>query len=574
MHGLALEHYNEGLKPLKDFIRYKSLIQELANDLDTQRTRLKSTCETLLTDLTLSDEDLLLLLDDPTSTIWSGEHLARQLKDRLQGSYSAFLRILNKIANTLRELTGRVGLDNEGRPQWTDRRAQKRCWARFTTCLRRKEHEDLIRQIARDIDFLHQLTRDSLLLETPRSHRRSHKSFQQIRDHAARLHGVLRSRWSCNCSVTHRAELRLERRDWDQPPCFRVTFPLVGTTSHFSPVTRHETEIKTTQTMTQCEKSRDPTMATVHISKNVRTFCATPHQVKTTKKSVAFAIAPAMPAANISISEMKMVQGQMDSKPEARDVIDLCAALRRPMKGSTNDSLGTLQNEHSLYEVFSISRCESTDVGTLTLQELLEEHHRSQSIPTATPSLAHTSTSLSDPRLTKLTRLQLAVTLASTSLQLCTTPWLQSDYSAQKILFRRGTIDSPFVSSTFVNSGGLLANQASATSEWSPIRNQTIFRLGVLLLELSLGRPFNAYENNEPSMPYRDYMLATRLLEQLAGEESENYICATKACIFSDFGNKVKVLDFGDNAFRRAVYDDVILPLEKDLEFFRRQPLS
>lgn len=548
------------------------MIQELANDLDTQRIRLKSTCETLLTDLTLSDEDLLQLLDDPTSTIWSEEHLARQLKIRLQGSYTAFLRILNKISNTLRDLTGRVGLDSEGRPQWTDRRTHKRCWAKFTTCLRRKEHEDLITQIARDIDFLHQLTRDSLLLETPRSHRRGHKSFQQIRDHAARLHNALRSRLSCTCSVTHRAELRLERRDWDQAPCFRVTFPLVSAASHVSQMTRHETDIKTTQKSTQHDMHYQPTVETAHISETISTFYAPLQQLKTTKKSVAFAIAPAMPAANISISKKRVIQGQTTSELKARDVSDLCAVLRCTDNQARNDCLGTIQDEHSLYEVFSISRCANTNVGATNLRDLLEEYHRNQTIPVAMPSLAPTSSSLNTPRLTKQTRLQLAVILASNSLQLCTTPWLQSDYNAQNILFPHGTVDSPFVSSSFVDPNGLPANQASSMSEWSPIRNQSIFRLGVLLLELSLGKPLESYESNESSLPFKDYMLASKLVEQLAGEESENYICATKACIFSDFGSKVKVLDFGDNAFRRAVYDDVIIPLEKDLEFFRRQP--
>ncbi|KAL8703496.1 MAG: hypothetical protein Q9225_008117, partial [Loekoesia sp. 1 TL-2023] len=177
---LALEHYNEGLKPLKDFVRYKSLIEELADNLDTQWTRLKSTCEKLLTGLTIYDEDLPHLLDDPTSSVWRKEYLVYQLKNRLQDSYPTFLRILDKLAGILQSLTNQIGLDGQGRPQWADRRTHKRCWSRFTTCLRRKEHEDLISRMARENDFLQHLTADSLHLESPRSHRQNQKkSFKQ-----------------------------------------------------------------------------------------------------------------------------------------------------------------------------------------------------------------------------------------------------------------------------------------------------------------------------------------------------------------------------------------------------------
>lgn len=44
----CLEHYNEGLKPLKDFVNYRETIERLANDLLTQKWELSHTCERLV----------------------------------------------------------------------------------------------------------------------------------------------------------------------------------------------------------------------------------------------------------------------------------------------------------------------------------------------------------------------------------------------------------------------------------------------------------------------------------------------------------------------------------------------
>ncbi len=41
----ALEHYNEGLKPLKNFVRYQQFIKDLVLDLGTQRAMFQNTLE-------------------------------------------------------------------------------------------------------------------------------------------------------------------------------------------------------------------------------------------------------------------------------------------------------------------------------------------------------------------------------------------------------------------------------------------------------------------------------------------------------------------------------------------------
>lgn len=44
----CLEHYNEGLKPLRNFFNYRETIERLASDLLTQKWELFHTCERLV----------------------------------------------------------------------------------------------------------------------------------------------------------------------------------------------------------------------------------------------------------------------------------------------------------------------------------------------------------------------------------------------------------------------------------------------------------------------------------------------------------------------------------------------
>ena len=558
---------------MKDFIRYKSLIQELADNLDTQWTRLKSTCETLLTGLTVPDEDLSCLLEDPTSSVWRKEYLVEQLESRLQGSYSTVQRILGRLAGTLQDLNAKIGLDSQGRPQWADRKTQKRCWARFATCLRRKEHESLILQMAQENGYLRDLVIDSLRLEPQRSQGRNRKKpLSRIRDHAARLHSALRSGWSCGCSAVHCAELRLERREWDQPPCFQVTFPLHSTRS----TTWHETEIRASCTAAAQTAYSETVNSTAYVSKE-GTHLSPPHaRLNAKKKKVAWgAIAPAMEAAKLSLIDTRAAQEQPSLKQEAREIHDLCSVLRCDQRQSANGMLGRLTDDKSHYEVVSLIHHDSANIGTSTLHDLLMDHSHGHSIAGEIPLSICTSISTKDPRLTRKARLQLAVTLASTSLQLFTTPWLDNDWSGKKVYLRWNSVDSPYISCAFIKPGQPPSiTQTASQSAWSPIRNQSIFRLGVLLLELALGKPLDFYMTDDRLLPYGDYKRASELVKTLVDEESENYISATKACIHSDFGSKVKELDFEDNSFRQAVYEDVVQPLEQDLEFFYKVPFS
>ncbi len=87
----ALEHYSEGAKPLRDFVKYKATVRALICDLGTQRALFRNTLEKLLYGIVDSEIKLALLLNDPGGSEWYREDLARGLRNRLQHSTDIYM---------------------------------------------------------------------------------------------------------------------------------------------------------------------------------------------------------------------------------------------------------------------------------------------------------------------------------------------------------------------------------------------------------------------------------------------------------------------------------------------------
>ena len=110
----ALEHYNEGIKPLEDFVRYKQVIRELVVDLSTQKALFRNTLEKLLSSSVASDLKIALLLDDPGGEGWRNDDLASDLKRHLEGSYDVYMASVNDMEGLVKNLQEGMGLNKRG----------------------------------------------------------------------------------------------------------------------------------------------------------------------------------------------------------------------------------------------------------------------------------------------------------------------------------------------------------------------------------------------------------------------------------------------------------------------------
>ncbi len=488
-------------------------------------------------------------------------------------------------------------------------------------CLSGEEHERILEKICKLNRSLETLTKDSLALELGRSgRRRGREPFRRVRDCARILHNGLQLSWSSNCASTHSADLRLEIRDCNATPSFRLLLPHANSPSPtqsdlllwletvIRPIDHEKHHIrKQHEEIIRDETATQLPPLTMGSSKSHIALISSSFQLsaigspftdhksvpllqtrqpkKKQKKKVTWAQATThdlevkeqcRPVAGTS-SDMELI-----SNTEAKDIenselskiTDLCHTLKTMgNKLQENRCLGCLVDqqvdEHSLLGIYVTGQRTAFSLpqdNTMTLKDLLSSNFGTISGNTALVFPPETTRGV--PRLDKKNRLRLAITLASTALQLNNTPWLHDQWGNEDILFHDGSVEHLYISKSFETNPD--EPQQTRDSPWTPVRNESIFNLGVLLIELSYGRSLDSFQTPGDHAEFTKYAIATRLVNSLAGEETEGYVSATRTCIFCDFGAKIKSLSLDNPSFRQVVYDDVFVPLEEDWKHWNR----
>jgi hypothetical protein len=172
---------------------------------------------------------------------------------------------------------------------------------------------------------------------------------------------------------------------------------------------------------------------------------------------------------------------------------------------------------------------------------------------------------------------RLAVSLAIGMLRLYDTPWLGKHWGRDDIVIftDNGKLlaDHPFVTAELSDTLPVKAGGYKKYFDDSPvIRNETLFALGVVLIELSLDESFDALIAPEDLSPdgskhaASDFLTVTRVLPQVYDRSGGRYGDVVRRCIHCDFDQRQSSLE--DEAFRTAVYDNVVAVLEEDKRQF------
>ena len=182
--------------------------------------------------------------------------------------------------------------------------------------------------------------------------------------------------------------------------------------------------------------------------------------------------------------------------------------------------------------------------------------------------------SSSDPQASRLSvadSRRLALSLSLGVLRLHDTPWLARQWSRDDItLFKQNNFilaKHPFVSTNLQAASQVRPCRASPT-----IRNETLFALGVVLIELCLRKSFDdlhvAEDLNSDGTKHAasDFLAADRLLDDVYDQAGKRYGDAVRRCVRCEFDERSTSLE--DNSFRRAVYETVIAVLEEDVKQF------
>lgn len=239
---------------------------------------------------------------------------------------------------------------------------------------------------------------------------------------------------------------------------------------------------------------------------------------------------------------------QMKSAPyDLKKIDNLCSAIS--CTNLTSKCLGYISDGKQEHELHQLSDS-SIEEPYISLEELLSGH--------------------GNIRLSRQQRHKLASVLASSLLQLQTTPWLADKFDKKHIFFyRQGTqvlVEHPYIKHSFSSSKDSDPSQPPTpqAADRLAVRN-SLSNLGILLLELCFGQTIETQELRKPYLgpdgkpgEYTDYLTARDWLESLDTEEPA-FEQIVKCCMFCIFDEKA---DWENKKFTQAVYASVVAPLD------------
>ncbi|KAF7506263.1 hypothetical protein GJ744_012071 [Endocarpon pusillum] len=133
--------------------------------------------------------------------------------------------------------------------------------------------------------------------------------------------------------------------------------------------------------------------------------------------------------------------------------------------------------------------------------------------------------------------------------------------------------EQPFVSRSFsMDKSPPRPGITSKPSMMPAIRNPVLFALGVLLIELCLGKPLEELKRPDERTcdgsvdAVLDWVAADRLVEDVYLEGGSRCGDAVRHCVRCDFDRRGTSLE--DEDFQQAVYEGVVSLLEDDLKQF------
>jgi hypothetical protein len=251
--------------------------------------------------------------------------------------------------------------------------------------------------------------------------------------HATRLHGALMKAWQCSCG-DHIANLQLQHRTNDKVE-FNILF-------EFGPKRPQASWLGTKIRMVPHDNSMAPVGASLDIQQTVPS-----------------------PASVIGKVHWADIATSETLQPKLDQIQDLCSTLHTECPGF----LGFIDEEDHHFLIYPESdRAAMAQMSTVTLQNLLQ--------------LANL--------MTRRKRYYLALILASSFLQLASTPWINAPLHKDSIIFVQEATDS----NTIIIEQPYIRREMSQNSP-APTK-EAISSLGIRLLELCFGLPLEDY-------PYR-----------------------------------------------------------------------
>ncbi|KAH6861234.1 hypothetical protein B0T12DRAFT_404359 [Alternaria alternata] len=520
----ALESYRKGAELFGDWWQIERAYTKCRQNLKYHQLLFEGNIERFLLPLVVDDEELTQLMKDPAGTVWEDPELEKKLRERLPKAYDTFLGVMvdiNELMENLKKALGvndqkfRTRVTKDGRLFKSNAsRTELMSYVNFEFqakrikfSLKKGSRERLFKQFEEANEKMRNLLDSSDQIATARLSRESRKGplamkhkINEFWQHAKRLHNALTKAWQCSCS-NHIANLKLQHRTCDEVD-FNVFFELGSTPSR---VVWRETTIKMVPQVVST--------SSVGISVNIQQMITSP-----ILGGVRWKDAP--PITTTAITQSKLNQ-----------IKDLCSTLNTTSPGP----FGFLDEDEYHILIYPGSHSTAvTDIPKVTLQELLQ-----------------------DPRsMTRRNRYYLALTLASSFLQLASTPWVSAPLKNNNIVFFK---DSVHPDCTIIEHPYIRCETSGKTT--APII-EAISSLGIRLLELCFGLPLESTyyrkllgPGDAVSAPLLDCAAAIQWSKLVSDEAGPEFADAIDWCL--------RAKECSDGTWRKDIWTKVVEPLSE-----------
>ncbi|KAL8866139.1 MAG: hypothetical protein Q9174_006475 [Haloplaca sp. 1 TL-2023] len=568
-----------GIATIRRWKNYRLKLREFAFSIESAHVYFFDTLEVLLTDL-VCDQELELLINDPSGSMWKDPRYEQKLRVRLGRSYKSYFRTVQTLAFNLKAFCERLGIESDGTVAWDNFGSVEREMKRFKMTLSQGVYKESLAEIRRNNKELREFTHESISLEPSRRKRQSKRPLKElklIRKHAASLYQVLTTEkaWKCKCRSSHVVSLRLEARPRTaeevkarvpQQYIFRVLLTVVDERCPIGSKAQWN-EIEVVVSLGNGSLIRQPHERP---AENGSESCNRTQRVR-------FALDVVPP----------LIGKRKDRDLVEKCIDDICTATCGSNRGIRE--IGVLiddtadRQEHRLYR-------ESTIFSSQVMSESLEDLLRSRR-------------EVSGKGLSMKARLQIAVVLASSVLQLDGTPWLRSGWSSGDIFFHQKTEQLPSVEGSngqadiFRKKAACVSSSMNKKESYSHpylswqrccynavsqkevgimphvIRCDALLALGLILLELCFGHtmqelrePQDIIDKDESSTRFKT---ASRLYRDVDDEMGPTYGDVVRRCLFQPFDFREMSLELEE--VQQKVLEDVVVPLKGELENFERE---
>ena len=111
----ALEHYENGFQPIKEWVRFRGGFATFLNAFARQQIFFRQNIEELLSPIVSSEYEMSLLLDHPGGRAWADSESNENLRKRLPGKYECecYTTTVSYILENLEKLKSKLKISDE-----------------------------------------------------------------------------------------------------------------------------------------------------------------------------------------------------------------------------------------------------------------------------------------------------------------------------------------------------------------------------------------------------------------------------------------------------------------------------